>query len=207
MDKINCMTTKQMYLGACLVCACMCALCVDRPAFAEKTPESEPTPQMLGFGLGLGMHYLPTFRLEWRPLPWFSVAGRLGGGVNGYKKRTGDDGISDWYWRHVPSITTGIQFSGILPIGNGHQIAARVGFDWGLPLGQDCTSSNPPSCSPSWFMLLDASAGWAWQSGAWEIRADIGAARYQGIEDGPYEKAGEPFFFPTAMLTGVYWFL
>lgn len=190
-----------------LCLSCVALLGIEDAAYGNETPR-ENSASLLDFGVGMGMHYLPTLRLELRPIPWLSVAGRVGVGVvGGFRKLTDGYGNSVWMWHNGGFLTVGGQISGIWPVGESHYLALRVGLDSAVPLGINCDASYPGSCSPDSYILFDSSVGWGWQSGAWEIRTDCGFLYVKGIENEPYEKAGDPTFAPTLMLTGLYWFL
>lgn len=193
------------------LCLCCCVFFwFEKNAYGETsaTAIDEEDPKLLGVGIGLGMHYLPTLRLELRPTAWLSIAGRVGVGViGGFRKLTDNYGHSEWMWREYGFLTVGGQISGLWPVGDGHYVALRVGLDSAVPLGINCDALYPGSCEPDSYILFDSSTGWGWQSGAWEIRIDCGFAYVKGIENEPYEKAGEPAVAPTFMITGLYWIL
>lgn len=179
---------------------CVCVLCLlvlNVPAGwaqglgAESSAES---PSFLGVGVGAGLGYIPTLRLEVRPLPWVSIAARVGlvSGLNAH---------GTWEPPVLPSV--GGQVSGIWPWADGHSVAARFGADIGFQFGVVGTLYW---VSPDSFFSLDGSLGWAWQRGAWEVRVDLGVAYVEEIVDEPGERSvNDPRWAPTLMVSGLYW--
>lgn len=173
-------------------------------AATERPVVHEDLSTSLGVGGGFGTHSLPTLRLEWRPIPWMSVAGRIGWSMGIWQHVSGDDGISSWIRSDLALTSTGLQMSGIWPISDGHAATLRAGADMGFPLDTSCTGSeNYVSCPPSSLILLDASVGWSRQIKMMEVRLDLGAIYVKSLDP----DSTLATYYPTFLFSALYWFL